>query len=249
MAKILGFYKSCCYNATSKMTPFTKEYPMGDEIKDNIVNMLNNIAKHRNKALLPASHTTLLAASKRQDSDKILQAIESGISCFGENQVQEAVSKWVDIKDDNPDISLHFIGPLQSNKVADAVKLFDMIQTIDREKIARALAKEMTKQMRHIPCLIQVNIGNEEQKSGIAVSEVPAFTKMCVGELGLEIKGYMCVPPADEPSAPYFALMQKIAREQGVSELSMGMSGDYETAIKFGATYVRIGTALFGSRN
>ena len=222
---------------------------MGEQIEENASKILNNIIKYRNRSLLPAPQTTLLAASKKQDSKKIAHAIESGITCFGENQVQEAVSKWVSIKGRHDDVSLHLIGPLQSNKAADAVRLFDMIHTIDREKIARTLAKEMAKQSRHIPCLIQVNIGDEEQKGGIAVSEVPAFTKMCVEELGLDIQGYMCVPPADEPSAPYFALMQKIAQEQHMPELSMGMSGDYETAIKFGATYVRIGTALFGSRS
>jgi len=222
---------------------------MSIDISENIVNILNNIAKYRKNAICPAPKTTLLAASKRQEVSKIEEAINSGVTCFGENQVQEALSKWQTLKNHHSDISLHLIGPLQSNKAADAVGLFDMIQTIDREKIAWTLAKEMKKQSRHIPCLIQVNIGDEEQKSGIAVSDVPQFTKMCIDELGLDIKGYMCVPPADESPAPYFALMQKIAREQELEELSMGMSGDYEAAIKFGATYVRVGTALFGARD
>ena len=222
---------------------------MFGSIKEKIDNILNNINDYKSKALAPASQITLLAASKRQDREKIEQAVVAGVACFGENQVQEAKSKWTSLKEKHSHIELHLIGPLQSNKAADAVALFDVIQTVDREKIARALSHEMKKQSRHVPCFIQVNIGDEEQKHGVAVSEIADFTSLCVDELGLDIQGYMCVPPIGESPAPYFALMQKIAREQGVKELSMGMSGDYATAIKFGATYVRIGTALFGARD
>jgi pyridoxal phosphate enzyme (YggS family) len=171
---------------------------------------------------------------------------------FGENRVQEAQERWgsqtAGRRADIADLRLHLIGPLQTNKAADAVALFDVIEVLDREKLARALAKEMDKQGRALPCFIQVNTGEEEQKAGIAPRDLPKFYALCAEELGLNIVGLMCIPPVDEPAAVHFAFLQKLARELGLSELSMGMSGDYEKAVALGATSVRVGTGVFGAR-
>jgi pyridoxal phosphate enzyme (YggS family) len=167
---------------------------------------------------------------------------------FGENRVQEAHSKWPALKQLHPDIELHLIGPLQSNKVREAVALFDVIETVDRPKLARALAEEI----RHAgerPCLfVQVNTGGEPQKAGVLPAETDAFVALCRDELGLSIEGLMCIPPLDEEPAMHFALLAKIAARLGIEQLSMGMSGDFARAVQFGATYVRIGTAIFGAR-
>jgi pyridoxal phosphate enzyme (YggS family) len=162
--------------------------------------------------------------------------------------VQEAQAKYPELQRRHPGLRLHLIGPLQTNKVKDAVALFDVIQTVDREKLARALAAEMARQNRKLDLFIQVNIGEEEQKAGVAPREADAFIKLCRDELGLAIAGLMCIPPAEKQPAPYFALLREIARRNGLSALSMGMSGDYESAIRLGATLVRVGTAIFGTR-
>ena len=190
----------------------------------------------------------LVAVSKTFEADTIRLAIEAGQRIFGENRVQESQGKWPGLKAETPDIELHLIGPLQSNKSAEAVALFDVIETVDREKIARAIAEEMKRQGKALRLYVQVNTGLEPQKAGIAPDDTRAFVDFCRGELGLGIEGLMCIPPADENPGPHFALLAKLAEKCGVKKLSMGMSGDYEIAIAFGATSVRVGSAIFGAR-
>lgn len=190
----------------------------------------------------------LVAVSKTFGREDILPVIEAGQRVFGENRVQEAQAKWPALKRDFPDIELHLIGPLQSNKAKDAVALFDVIETVDREKIATALAAEMAKQGRRPRLYVQVNTGLEPQKAGIDPRKAVAFVARCRETHGLSIEGLMCIPPVDENPGPHFALLEKLAREAGVDKLSMGMSADFETAIAFGATSVRVGSAIFGSR-
>lgn len=190
----------------------------------------------------------LVAVSKTHGADKAREAILAGQRVFGENRVQEAREKWPALKAEFPDIELHLLGPLQTNKVKDAVALFDVIQSVDREKVALALAAEMEKTGRRPRCLIEVNIGEEPQKAGIPPLEVEGFVRRCRDDLGLPITGLMCVPPVDEEPAPHFALLAKTARALGLAEISMGMSADFPIAIQFGATMVRVGTAIFGSR-
>jgi pyridoxal phosphate enzyme (YggS family) len=191
---------------------------------------------------------TLVAVSKTFDAAFIHPVIEAGQRVFGENRVQEAMAKWPALKAEFPDIELHLIGPLQSNKAKEAVALFDVIETVDREKIAAELAKEMAKQGRVLKLYVQVNTGSEPQKAGIEPREAVAFVKRCRDVHGLSIEGLMCIPPAEENPGPHFALLEKLARQAGVEKLSMGMSGDFETAIAFSATSVRVGSAIFGHR-
>ncbi|MDA7946418.1 MAG: YggS family pyridoxal phosphate-dependent enzyme [Hyphomicrobiaceae bacterium] len=190
----------------------------------------------------------LIAVSKTFDPEQIEPVIGAGQTVFGENRVQEAQGKWPDLKTHHGDLELHLIGPLQSNKARDAVRLFDVIHTVDRPKIAKAIAKEMALQDRRPRLFVQVNTGEEEQKGGIAPAELEGFLRSCSKEHGLKIEGLMCIPPVDEEAALHFALLQKLAQRNGLKELSMGMSADFETAIAFGATYVRVGTAIFGPR-
>ncbi|EJN05612.1 YggS family pyridoxal phosphate-dependent enzyme [Phyllobacterium sp. YR531] len=191
---------------------------------------------------------TLVAVSKTFDADEIRPALEAGQRVFGENRVQEAQGKWPALRAEFPDVELHLIGPLQSNKSEDAVALFDVIETVDREKIAAALAMEMKKQNRFPKLYVQVNTGSEPQKAGIEPKDAVTFVKRCRDVHGLTIEGLMCIPPADENPGPHFALLRKIAEEAKVEKLSMGMSGDYKTAVGFGATSVRVGSAIFGTR-
>ena len=195
-----------------------------------------------------ATDGLLVAVSKTFGADAIEPVIAAGQKVFGENRVQEARAKWPALKESRPDIELHLIGPLQSNKAAEAVALFDVIETVDREKIARAIKTEMDKQGRAVRLYVQVNTGLEPQKAGIAPDDTAKFVSLCRDELGLSIEGLMCIPPADENPGPHFALLGKLAKECGVEKLSMGMSGDFETAIGFGATSVRVGSAIFGHR-
>ncbi len=190
----------------------------------------------------------IVAVSKTQDDRRLREALAAGQRVFGENRVQEAKAKWPALREEYPDIELHLIGPLQSNKAAEAIALFDVIETIDRPKIARTIAEEMAKQGRRPRLLVQVNIGAEPQKAGVPPQETDAFIRQCRDEFGLEIMGLMCIPPAEEPPAPHFALLAKIAARNGLAAVSMGMSGDYEIAAQLGATHVRIGSALFGDR-
>ena len=191
---------------------------------------------------------TLVAVSKRQPDDRIDAALVAGQRVFGENRVQEAQSRWVPRRNQHPDLTLHLIGPLQTNKVADVVALFDVIEVVDRPKLAKALGDEMIRQNRQLDCYIQVNTGKEAQKSGIAPEDADDFIAFCRDEAGLNITGLMCVPPIDEEVAMHFALLQTIAKRNHLSILSMGMSDDFEEAIAFGATTVRIGSAIFGAR-
>lgn len=191
---------------------------------------------------------TLIAVSKKQPDDRIQAALDYGQRVFGENRVQEAHERWAERKENYPDLKLHLIGPLQSNKVKEAVSLFDVIHTIDRAKIAKTLDKEMKTQGKNIPCFIQVNTGEEEQKSGILPLELDEFYQFCQQETDLKIIGLMCIPPLEEPSAHHFALLKKYAEKLGLAALSMGMSNDYEKALRLGATHIRLGSALFGER-
>jgi pyridoxal phosphate enzyme (YggS family) len=192
---------------------------------------------------------TLVAVSKRQPDDRIDAALAAGQRVFGENRVQEAQQRWSDRRAIWPDLKLHLIGPLQTNKAGDAVALFDVIEIVDRPKLARALAAEMDRQRRQLPCYIQVNTGEEPQKSGIMPAEADDFIGFCQTECGLIIEGLMCIPPQDEEPAMHFALLRTIAERNGLSGLSMGMSGDFEEAVAFGATSVRVGSAIFGARD
>lgn len=206
------------------------------------------IANAEREAKRQPGAVTLVAVSKTFDAEHIRPVIEAGQRVFGENRVQEAQAKWPALKAAFPDIELHLIGPLQSNKAKEAVALFDVIETIDREKIAAELAKEIARQGRSPRLYIQVNTGSEPQKAGIEPRDAVAFVKRCRDVHGLAIEGLMCIPPAEENPGPHFALLEKLAREADVEKLSMGMSGDYETAVAFGATSVRVGSAIFGSR-
>lgn len=194
-----------------------------------------------------AHSVTLVAVCKNQTADKIIPLLQAGQRVFGENRVQEAAEKWPALRAAYPDSELHLIGQLQTNKAKEAVKLFDVIESLDRPALAEALAKEMQKQNKFPPCFIQVNTGEEPQKGGIAPRDVAAFYDGC-RKLGLRIAGLMCIPPAEDVAALHFALLQKLAREispQNPLMLSMGMSADFESAIRCGASHVRIGTALF----
>ena len=195
----------------------------------------------------PAS-VTLIAVSKTFGAEAIEPVIAAGQRVFGENRVQEAKAKWPALRAAHPDIALHLIGPLQSNKAKEAVALFDAIHAVDRPSIAEALAKEIAKQGRHPTLFVEVNTGEEPQKAGVLPHDADAFIKTCRETYGLTIAGLMCIPPFDEAPAPHFALTAKIAARNGLSLLSMGMSADFAAAIAFGATHVRVGTAIFGGR-
>ncbi len=191
----------------------------------------------------------LVAVSKTHGPDSIQAALAAGQKVFGENRVQEAEAKWPELKENNPEARLHLIGPLQRNKAAAAVRLFDVIETLDRAKLANALARHMVEIGRRPDCFIQINTGEEEQKAGVAPRDADAFIDRCKTELNLPVIGLMCIPPIEEEPALHFALLREIAERNSLAELSMGMSADFETAIQFGATYVRIGTAIFGPRS
>jgi pyridoxal phosphate enzyme (YggS family) len=206
------------------------------------------IATAERAARRPAGSVRLVAVSKTFDADAVRPVIEAGQRVFGENRVQEAHGKWPALQAEFPDVELHLIGPLQSNKAKEAVALFDVIETVDREKIAAELAREIARQGKAPGLYVQVNTGSEPQKAGIEPREAVAFVNRCREVHGLGIEGLMCIPPLNENPGPHFALLAKLAREAGVEKLSMGMSGDYELAIAFGATSVRVGSAIFGHR-
>jgi pyridoxal phosphate enzyme (YggS family) len=190
----------------------------------------------------------LIAVSKTMPADAILPALEAGQRIFGENYVQEAKAKWPELKQLFPDAQLHMIGPLQSNKAREAVELFDAIHSLDRESLAKELAREIARTGKTPTLFVQVNTGDEPQKGGVSPAGIDAFLDNCRVHHGLVITGLMCIPPADEPPSPHFALLAKIAARHGLRGLSMGMSADYEAAIQMGATYVRVGSAIFGAR-
>ena len=190
----------------------------------------------------------LIAVSKQQPEARIESALNEGFRVFGENRVQEAQARWQPRRPFFPDLELHLVGPLQSNKAGDAVALFDVIHTLDRPKIARAVKTEMDNQNRPLHCFIQVNTGEESQKAGVLPKDAPDFHHFCTSEIGLDIIGLMCIPPIDEEAAMHFSLLKTLADKLSLPKLSIGMSGDYEEAIAFGATHIRVGSALFGAR-
>ena len=201
-----------------------------------------------NEARRDRASVTLIAASKTFDAEAIVPVIGAGQRVFGENRVQEAKAKWPGLLSAHPGIALHLIGPLQSNKAKEAVALFDAIHSVDRPSVCEALAKEIASQKRRPELFVQINTGDEPQKAGIAVAEADGFIASCREKYGLPISGLMCIPPVDEAPAPHFALTAKIAARNGLKNLSMGMSADFAIAIQFGATHVRVGSAIFGHR-
>ena len=207
-----------------------------------------SIARAAEKTGREASDVTLIAISKMHDEAAIRPMIAAGQRVFGENRVQEVHAKWPALRAETPDIELHLVGQLQSNKAEDAVALFDAIHTVDRPSLVEALAKAFDKTERRPELFVQVNIGEEDQKGGCSAKDLPGLLDRCRAA-ALDIAGLMCIPPADREPAAYFALLRKLAADHGLARLSMGMSGDYETAIQCGATHVRVGTALFGARD
>ena len=216
--------------------------------EDRLAAVRERIEQAAEAAGRPADAVKLVAVGKTFGAERIAPVIAAGQHRFGENRVQEALAKWPALKDRTSGLELHLIGPLQSNKVKEAVALFDVIETVDREKIARAIAREMEQTGKRLRLLVQVNTGEEAQKSGVLPTDTEEFVGFCRGELALPSEGLMCIPPLDEEPALHFALLAKLAKQLDLTELSMGMSADFETAIQFGATFVRIGTALFGPR-
>lgn len=204
-----------------------------------ITDNLRDIRKNYENA-----HPELIAVSKKQPDDKIDEALDAGIRIFGENRVQEAIERWEHRKSSYPDLKLHLIGPLQTNKVKHAVQLFDCIHTLDRKKLARAIHTHAP----DMPCFIQVNTGEEEQKAGISLSDLINFYQFCTTDLNMNIIGLMCIPPRDAPAGLHFGLLHKYAKKLSIPHLSMGMSGDYDIALKYGATHIRVGSKLFGER-
>ncbi|NMM45019.1 YggS family pyridoxal phosphate-dependent enzyme [Rhodospirillaceae bacterium KN72] len=215
---------------------------------DQYRHVMDQIADAARDADRSPDSVSLVAVSKTFDGPDIRPVLDAGHRLFGENRVQEAEGKWPELREAYPDTVLHLIGPLQSNKTKQAVALFDAIESIDRPKIAKAIARECDAQDKKLSVFIQVNIGEEPQKAGILPSDTDAFVREVRDDLGLDLKGLMCIPPVDRPAAPYFALLADMAARNGLSGLSMGMSADFETAIRFGATHVRVGSAIFGSR-
>lgn len=216
-------------------------------IAENLADILARIAAARKAAIKPAANTQLVAVSKTVPEAGIREAIAAGQRLFGENRVQEAQGKFLRLKEDFPDLELHLIGPLQTNKVRDAVALFDTIQTLDRAKLADALADLRDKTGRAPRLFVQVNTGEEPQKAGVLPRQAAALIAYA-RKLELPLDGLMCIPPLDDDAAPHFAFLAKLARDHGLDQLSMGMSDDFELAVKFGATHVRVGTAIFGAR-
>ncbi len=215
---------------------------------DQLAEILNRITRAERIAGRAAGSVTLVAVSKTFSVEEIRPVIAAGQRVFGENRVQEAKAKWPTLRAETGGLELHLIGPLQSNKAGEAVELFDVIHTVDRDKIAAALAVEMAKQGRRPRLFVQVNTGAELQKAGVDPREAGAFVARCRELHGLTIEGLMCIPPAEDAPGPHFALLAKLAKDAGVNGLSMGMSSDFETAVDLGATHVRVGSAIFGTR-
>lgn len=215
---------------------------------DRLAEVTGRIAEAARASGRSPSDVTLVAVSKTHGADRVRELLEVGHRVFGENRVQEAEGKFPELKSAWPDLELHLIGPLQTNKARDAVALFDVIQSVDRDRLAAALVKEMERLGRRPACYIQVNTGEEPQKAGILPKDVDAFVALCRDQYKLPVVGLMCIPPVDEEPALHFALLAKMAARNGLAKLSMGMSADYETAVRMGATHVRVGSALFGSR-
>ena len=215
---------------------------------DTLAQVKSEIAKAAEYCGRKADDVTLVAVSKTHPAAEILPLLRAGHRVFGENRVQEAAEKFPALREQYPDLKLHLIGGLQTNKVKEAVALFDVIETVDRVELAEKLAAEMEKQGRNLPCFVQVNTGEEPQKGGVVPRETISLVEKCRAS-GLNVVGLMCIPPVDDEPSPHFAFLKKLARQAGVRELSMGMSGDYPLAVQQGATFVRVGTAIFGARD
>lgn len=213
-----------------------------------LADIRSRMEKARRRFGAPPEGVELIAVSKTFDAEAVRPFLQAGQRVFGENRVQEAKEKWPGLRAEFSDVVLHLIGPLQTNKAREAVALFDVIETVDREKLAAVLAEEMRRAQKPLPCFVQVNIGGEEQKAGVSVGEAVDFVARCRQVHGLNVVGLMCIPPDGQPAGPYFAHLATLAQQAGVENLSMGMSGDFETAIGMGATHVRVGSALFGGR-
>ena len=222
--------------------------PVSSPLPNPLAQVEADIARACKDAGRERSSVTLIAVSKTFESDAITPVIAAGQRVFGENRVQEAKAKWPALLSGHPGVKLHLIGPLQSNKAKEAVALFDAIHSVDRPSVCEALAKEIGRQQRMPELFVQLNTGEEPQKAGVAPAEADAFIASCRDKYGLTISGVMCIPPVDEPPAPHFALSAKIAARNGLKNLSMGMSADFAIAIQFGATHVRVGSAIFGHR-
>jgi hypothetical protein len=225
------------------------EIPSADiDIAANLAAVNARIAAAALNAGRPAGSVTLVAVGKTHSAETLRRALAAGHRTFGENRVQEAEAKWPPLRREFPDLVLHLIGPLQRNKVRRALRLFDVIETVDRPELARAIAEAAREEGRSPQVFIQVNTGDELQKGGVHPEETDALVHACHDELALPVRGLMCIPPIDEEPSLHFALLREIARRNGLNELSMGMSGDFEVAVRFGATHVRVGTAIFGAR-
>lgn len=218
------------------------------DIAANLAEVQARISDAAAQAGRDAKAVTLVAVGKTFGAERMLPALEAGQRVFGENRVQEAEEKWPALRERFPDLSLHLIGPLQSNKVKKAIEVFDVIETVDRPKLARALARAMEESGKTVDCFIQINTGEEDQKAGVRPAEADAFVAQCRDEFKLPVKGLMCIPPVDEEPSLHFQLLVEMARRNGLAALSMGMSADYEVAVEFGATHVRVGSAIFGAR-
>jgi PLP dependent protein len=216
---------------------------------DHLADVMRRIAEAARAAGRDPGQVTLVAVSKTHGADKVRELLAAGQRVFGENRVQEAEEKFPALKAEYPDLQLHLIGPLQTNKTRDAVALFDVIESVDRERLAVTLAKEMARAGRRPECFIQVNTGEEPQKAGVLPAELDAFVAACRDTHKLPVVGLMCIPPVDEEPALHFALLAKMAARNNLPKVSMGMSADYEIAVRLGATHVRVGSALFGARN
>jgi len=227
---------------------FNDQPGQGKTVSASLHTVEEQIVKTAKHSERNPSHITLVAVSKGHNSHSIRDALVCGHRVFGENRVQEAKDKWPALKDDYENVQLHLIGPLQTNKVRDAVTLFDVIETVDRPKLAAKLAHEMKAQDRHLQCFIQINTGEEPHKAGVFPKHADTLIEKCRTTYGLDVQGLMCIPPKDEEPALHFAFLREIALRNGLESLSMGMSDDFETAIELGATHIRLGSAIFGPR-
>ena len=218
-------------------------------VSANLAAVHDNIARAARDAGRDAADVTLIAVSKVQPPERVEAALLAGHRVFGENRVQEAEGRWPPFKERFPDVQLHLIGPLQTNKARAAIALFDTIHTVDRPRLAATLARLFDETGRRLPCYIEVNTGAEPQKAGVLPGDADAFIKACLDDYQLPVEGLMCIPPAGDVPAPHFAFLADIAARNGLSRLSMGMSADYEAAVQLGATEVRVGSSIFGARN
>jgi len=219
------------------------------EIKNNIAIVRSKISVAAIDSRRSAENVTLIGVSKEQPDDRINAALEAGLRTFGENRVQEASTRWTQRRKNFSDLELHLIGPLQTNKARLAVRLFDVIHTVDRPRLAEVLGRVMVEEGKNCALYVQVNTGEEKQKSGISPTETPAFVSACIDKFGLNIVGLMCIPPANDPPGPHFAFLKQMADKLNLPNVSMGMSADYPEAVELGATHIRVGSAIFGARN